>query len=174
MLFVGNYRHPPNGDAVCYFVREILPLIRREIPDAEFCVAGSNTHLLNAQVTAEGNGVRMFGYVPDIRTCYRSAALFVAPILTGTGMRVKLLEALSMGMAVVATPLAAQGFRSTQGRVMVTAATPSAFAERTVELLRNSTLRSNLGANARRMIQEQYDWSVIERQFLDLVEGVRD
>src|SRR5262245_33235402 len=81
MLFVGNYRHPPNRDAVCFFVREVLPLIRLEIPDAEFCIAGSNAHLLNPQVTQEVDGVRVAGYVPDIRTCYRSAALFVAPIL---------------------------------------------------------------------------------------------
>jgi len=170
MLFVGNYRHPPNGEAVYFFVREVLPLIRREVPDAEFCIAGNNAHLLNPQIVGEAEGVRVAGYVPDIRSCYRSAALFVAPILTGTGMRVKLLEALSMGMAVVATPLAAQGFRSTHGQVMLTAGTAEGFAEQTAELLRNPELRSSLGANARRMIQEQYDWNVIGRQFLDLVE----
>jgi glycosyltransferase involved in cell wall biosynthesis len=88
-------------------------------------------------------------------------------------MRVKLLEALSMARAVVATPLAAQGFHSSQGRVMETAATAEAFAERVVELLRNPDLRAELGANARRMIQERYDWNVIESQFLDLVEAPR-
>jgi len=170
MLFVGNYRHPPNGDAIYFFVREVLPLIRREVPDAEFCIAGSNAQLLDRRAVEEA-GVRVAGYVPDIRACYCSAAVFVAPILSGTGMRVKLLEALSMGMAVVATPLAAQGFRSTHGRVMLTAGTAGAFAEHTVELLRNPELRSSLGANARQMIQEQYDWNVIGRQFLDLVEG---
>ena len=174
MLFVGNYRHPPNGDAVHFFVRDVLPLVRREVPDAEFCIAGSNTQLLNQRVVGEAEGVRVVGYIPDIRSCYRSAALFVAPILTGTGMRVKLLEALSMGMAIVATPLAAQGFQSTHGEVMLTAETAEAFAEQTVKLLRNLELRSNLGASARRMIQERYDWNVIGHQFLDLVEASRD
>ena len=171
MLFVGNYRHPPNGDAIHFFVREVLPLIRQEIPDADFCIAGSNAHLLNQRVVGQADGVRVAGYVPDIRSCYRSAALFVAPILTGTGMRVKLLEALSMGKAVVATPLAAQGFCSTHGQAMLTAETAEAFAEQAVKLLRNPELRSSLGANARQMIQEQYDWNVIGRQFLDLVEA---
>jgi glycosyltransferase involved in cell wall biosynthesis len=173
MLFVGNYRHPPNGDAVHFFVREVLPLVRREVPDAEFCIAGSNSQLLNQKVVAE-EGVRVIGYVPDIRSCYRGAALFVAPILTGTGMRVKLLEALSMGMAVVATPLAAQGFPSTCEPMMLTTDTPETFAEQTVKLLRNPGLRSNLGTRARQMIQERYDWNVIGRQFLDLVEASRD
>jgi polysaccharide biosynthesis protein PslH len=171
MLFVGNYRHPPNRDATYFFVREVLPIIRREVPDAQFCVAGSNAHLLDERVVGVADGVRVAGYVPDIRSCYRSAALFVAPILTGTGMRVKLLEALSMGMAVVATPLAAHGFRSAHGPAMLTAGTAEAFAEHVVKLLSHPELRRNLGGNARQMIQEQYDWSVIGREFLDLVEA---
>ena len=170
MLFVGNYRHPPNGDAVHFFVRDVLPRIRQQVPDAEFWIAGSNAQLLNQRIVGGADGVRVVGYVSDVRSCYRSATLFVAPILSGTGMRVKLLEALSMGMAVVATPLAARGFRSTHGAVMRTATTAGAFAEEVVTLLRNPELRSNLGANARQMIKAQYDWNVIGRQFLDLVE----
>ena len=170
MLFVGNYRHPPNGEAVHFFVREVLPRIRQEVPDAEFCIAGSNVSLLDQQMLAHAEGVRVVGYVPDIRRCYRSAEVFVAPIFAGTGMRVKLLEALSMGMAVVVTPLAAQGFLAKDGQAMLTAHDAEAFAEKTVELLRNPGHRSSLGTNARRMIQEQYDWNVIGRQFLDLVE----
>jgi glycosyltransferase involved in cell wall biosynthesis len=173
MLFVGNYRHPPNREAVDYFVRKVLPLIRRETPDAEFWIVGSNAHLLDKGV-GEADGVQVAGFVQDVRMCYRSAALFVAPILSGTGMRVKLLEALSMGMAVIATPLAAQGFGSAQGQAMLTAGSAEAFAEQAVALLRNPERRSSLGSNARRMIQEQYDWKVIERQFLDLVELPRD
>jgi glycosyltransferase involved in cell wall biosynthesis len=173
MLFLGNFRHPPNVEAVYFFVRQVFPLVRREIPDAEFCIAGANSQLLDQDTVGSTEGVQVAGYVPDIRPCYRSAALFVAPILAGTGMRVKLLEALSMARAVVATPLAAQGFHSSQGRVMETAATAEAFAERVVELLRNPDLRAELGANARRMIQERYDWNVIESQFLDLVEAPR-
>ncbi|MCI0423071.1 MAG: glycosyltransferase family 4 protein [Acidobacteria bacterium] len=171
ILFVGNFRHPPNGDAVYFFVREVLPAVRREIPDAEFWIAGSNAHLLDQRILAGAEGVRVAGYVPDIRSCYSSAALFVAPILTGTGMRVKLLEAFSMGMAVVATPLAAQGFRSAHHEVMLTARTAESFAAETVRLLKNPQLRRILGANARQMIQEKYDWSVIGRKFLELVEA---
>jgi glycosyltransferase involved in cell wall biosynthesis len=173
MLFVGNYRHPPNCDAVHFFVRDVLPRILQQVPDAEFWIAGSNAHLLNQRIVGGADGVRVVGYVSDVRSCYRSAALFVAPILSGTGMRVKLLEALSMGMAGVATPLAAQGFRFTHGAVMRTATTAEAFSEEVVTLLRNPELRSNLGAAARQMIKEQYDWNVIGRQFLDLVEAPR-
>ncbi|MBM3801019.1 MAG: glycosyltransferase [Acidimicrobiia bacterium] len=173
MLFVGNFRHPPNVQAVYFFIRQIFPLIRREIPDAEFCIAGANAQLLDESIVRSAEGVQMSGYVPDIRSCYRSAALFVAPILAGTGMRVKLLEALSMARAVVATPLAAQGFQSNQDRVMETAASAEAFAQIAVELLRNPELRGDIGAKARRMIQKRYDWNVIGSQFLDLVEAPR-
>jgi glycosyltransferase involved in cell wall biosynthesis len=85
-------------------------------------------------------------------------------------MRVKLLEALSMGMAVAATPLAAQGFHCEAGDALLVADTPERFVAATVRLLKDLKLRKTLGKNARRMIQEKYDWKVIARQFLDLVE----
>src|SRR5262245_1307940 len=171
MLFVGNYRHPPNREAVHFFVSEVFPRVRHEVPDAEFWIAGSNTPLLDHRA-CEADGVRVAGYVPDIRRCYRDAALFVAPIRSGTGMRVKLLEAFSMGMAVVGTPLAAHGFQSAAANVMLKAATAEDFALETIRLLRDPQLRSKLGVNARRMIQDYFDWSALGPQFLELVEDV--
>jgi len=172
MLFVGSYRHPPNREAVHFFIREVFPHIRHEVINAEFWIAGSNAQLLDQRVVCGTEGVTVAGYVPDIRTCYRDAALFVAPIRRGTGMRVKLLEAFSMRMAVVRTPLAAHGFQSAGGNVMLTATTTEDFALETIRLLRDPQLRSTLGANARRMIQDYYDWSALGPKFLELVEGV--
>jgi len=172
MLFVGNYRHPPNREAVHFFIREVFPRIRHEVTDAEFWIAGSNTQLLDQRVVFQTKGVTVAGYVADIRPCYRNAALFVAPIRSGTGMRVKLLEAFSMGMAVVGTPLAAHGFQSAGANVMLKATTAADFAAETIRLLRDSQLRKSLGANARRMIQDYFDWSALGPKFLELVEGV--
>ena len=172
MLFVGNYRHPPNREAVHFFIREVFPRIRHEVTNAEFWIAGSNAQLLDQRVICGTEGVTVAGYVPDIRPCYRDAALFVAPIRSGTGMRVKLLEAFSMGMAVVGTPLAAHGFQSAGANVMLKATTAEDFALETIRLLRDPQLRSTLGANARRMIQDYYDWSALGPKFLELVEGV--
>jgi glycosyltransferase involved in cell wall biosynthesis len=170
MLFVGNYRHTPNRDAVYLFVNRILPGIRQEVPGAELWVVGGNAEMLDQTLLKASNGVHVAGYLNDVRSCYRSSAVFVAPILTGTGMRVKLLEALSMGMAVAATPLAAQGFDCEGKGALLVADTPERFVAATVRLLKDLKLRKTLGENARRMIQEKYDWKVIAPQFLDLVE----
>ena len=171
LLFVGNYRHTPNREAVHYFAREILPRIHRVIPDVEFCVVGANADMLDRHTLSQTGKVKVIGYVKDIRTCYQEAALFVAPIRTGSGMRVKLLEAFSMGMAVVASPLATYGFTVKNEDHLLQAPTSESFAAQTIRLLQDPCLRLRLGSNARKMIQEHYDWKVIEPQFLELVES---
>ncbi len=171
ILFVGNYRHPPNADAVYFFAEEVLPRIRELVPEAEFSVVGGNTSLLDLKRLDPSRGIRVVGYVDDIRTAYEGATVFVAPIRTGTGMRVKILEALSMGMAVVATRLAAQGFQTQTDPVLLVADDPESLAAETVRVLKDAVLQRNLGDQARRLIVERFDWQVLEAEFLGLVEA---
>lgn len=170
LLYVGNYRHPPNREAVNYFAREIFPLVRERIPEAEFCVAGAGVDLLDRESLEATGPVRISGYVPDVRTCYGEASVFVAPIRTGSGMRVKLLEAFSMGLPVVASPLAVFGFDARPEEHFLLAESPQTFADQIVRLLGNPLERAALGARARKMIQSRYDWKVLAPQFLNLVE----
>ena len=171
LLFVGNYRHPPNRESVYAMVERVLPAVLRWVPEAEFRVVGGNTEMLDRERLARHPNVRLLGYVDDLRACYRECAVFAAPILSGNGMRVKLLEALSMGMAVVTTPLGAQGFRVRHGEELMIAGSPEAFAAATAELLQDGRRRAELGSRARELIRERYDWSVVGRQFLDVVEA---
>jgi polysaccharide biosynthesis protein PslH len=171
LLFVGNYRHPPNREAVYHFAKEILPRIHQVLPRAEFCVVGANTHLLDRQALTETDRIQVVGYLKDIRTAYQEAQVFVAPIQSGNGMRVKLLEALSMGMAVVASPLASSGFCTIDEEYLLLANNPDEFAAQTVRLLDDPLLCDRVGTNARRVIKAHYDWKVIETQFLELVES---
>ncbi len=171
LLFVGNYRHPPNRESVYAMAERVLPTVLRQDPDAEFWVVGGNSEMLDRERLSRHPGVRLQGYVRDLRAVYGQCALFAAPILSGNGMRVKLLEALSMGMAVVTTPLGAQGFRVRHGEELMIAGSPEAFAAATVELLHDSRRRAELGSRARELIRERYDWRVIGRQFLDVVEA---
>lgn len=171
LLFVGNYRHPPNRESVYTMAERILPEVLRQDPEAEFWVVGGNTEMLDRERLSPHPRVRLQGYVQDLRAVYGQCAVFAAPILSGNGMRVKLLEALSMGMAVVTTPLGAQGFRVRHGEELLIADSPEAFAAATAELLRDSRRRAELGSRARELIRERYDWNVIGRQFLDVVEA---
>ena len=171
LLFVGNYRHTPNQESVHYMADRVLPKVLRQVPEAEFCVVGGNTEMLDRERLDRHPAVCLRGYVEDLRPLYRECAVFAAPILSGNGMRVKLLEALSMGMAVVTTPLGAQGFQVRHGRELLIADSPEAFAAAVVELLQDSRRRSELGSRARQLIRKRYDWSVIGRDFLDVVEA---
>ena len=170
MLFVGNYRHKPNRESVYYFVRDVLPQIHLRIPEAEFWVVGANADMLDTDLLRANPKVRVEGYVEDIRPVYQDCAVFVAPILLGNGMRVKLLEAFSMGMAVVASSLGVQGFCTQEGEQLLVADSTESFVSNTIQLLQNKALCVDLGSKARKLIREHYDWSVIGEQFLDLVE----
>lgn len=171
LLFVGNYRHPPNRESVYTMAERVLPQVLRQVPEAEFRVVGGNAEMLDREKLCRHPRVRLQGYVEDLRSVYRECAVFAAPILSGNGMRVKLLEALSMGMAVVTTPLGAQGFPVRHGEELMIAGSPEAFAAAAVELLQDGRRRAELGSRARELILERYDWSVIGRQFLDVVEA---
>lgn len=170
MLFVGNYRHKPNRESVYYFVRDVLPQIHQRVPEAEFWVVGANADMLDTNILHANPKVRVEGYVEDIRPIYQDCAVFVAPIFSGNGMRVKLLEAFSMGMAVVASSLGAQGFCTQGGEQLLIADSTESFVSNTIQLLQNKNLCVDLGSKARKLIREHYDWSVIGEQFLDLVE----
>jgi len=171
LLFVGNYRHTPNREAVYHFAKEILPRVQQVFPQAVFCVVGANTHLLDRRTLAETDRVQVVGYVEDIRAYYEEAQVFVAPIQSGNGMRVKLLEALSMGMAVVASPLASSGFSTMDEEYLLLASNPDEFGAQTLRLLNDPLLRERIGRNARKAITAHYDWKVIETKFLELVES---
>lgn len=171
LLFVGNYRHPPNREAVLFFVQKILPQLQAHFANVEFFVAGANTALFDRSLMDASSAAHLLGYLPDIRPAYDQADIFVAPLRSGNGMRVKLLEAFSMGKAVVATRLAAAGFSVKPEEHLLLAETAEEFVNQISRLLRNPSFRAQLGANARRMIRENYDWNVLRPRFLELVEN---
>ena len=108
MLFVGSFRHDPNRVALDWFVREALPAILRREPRARLVVAGSEPPPAHAYADYAAN-LDMLGYVEDIREPLAKYAVFVCPILSGSGVRVKLLEAFAAGIPVVSTSVGAEG-----------------------------------------------------------------
>src|SRR5207247_8792011 len=125
----------PNEDAILYFLDEILPAIRREIPAVSFTVAGRNpTPRLRSAAAA--SGVRVTGTVDDIRPHIAEAAVYVVPLRIGGGTRLKLFEALAMGKAVVSTQIGAEGLPVTAWRHIGAAGDPGAFASTIVHYYR--------------------------------------
>lgn len=151
MLFVGGFGHPPNRDAVHWFVTEILPRIRARIPDATFRVVGAKPP---PDITAlDGTpGVQIVGFVPDTGPYLDAAAVSVAPLRYGAGMKGKVTEALSAGLPVVTTAAGAQGLRAVSGEHLIVADEASTFAAAVIQLLQDPDRAARLGANGQRHI----------------------
>lgn len=159
LVFIGYYEHSPNTDAAVWFVREILPLIRREVPECQLFLVGSYPTPPVLEL-ARVPGVTVTGRVPDLRTWLQRATAFVAPIRLGGGMRGKVVEALAAGRAVVSTRVGAAGLVAEDGRHLLLADDPAEFAAKTVSVLRDQGLRRRLGAAAAALVRQHYDWSI--------------
>ncbi|HKU63109.1 MAG TPA: glycosyltransferase [Gemmatimonadales bacterium] len=147
VLFVGSYSHPPNADAAERLVRGIFPPVRRELPEAALSIVGADPPAGLGQ--RGGEGVEVTGRVPDVTPYLDAAAVFAAPLRLGGGMRVKVLEALAAGKAVVASPRAVDGLSVANGKQVVLAETDEEFATAIVELLREPQRRLELARRAR-------------------------
>jgi polysaccharide biosynthesis protein PslH len=156
VLFVGNFRHPPNVDAAVRLARGIFPRVRQRYPEAMLYVVGA--HPPAALRDAAGPNVVITGYVPDLNPHLDRAAVVVAPLRHGGGMRVKVLEALAAGKAVVASPLAATGISVSDGVQLVLAETDQQFSQQILRLLDAPRERAALAARARRWARAELDW----------------
>ncbi len=160
LVFTGTMDFRPNVDAVLWFAREVLPLVQVEVPDVHLYVVGQRPHP-RLQPLQRNPAVTVTGWVEDVRPYIAEAELYVAPLRMGGGTRLKLLEAMAMGKAVVATRLGAEGYPLTDGREAVLADKPADFAEKVVSLLRSPPRRAALGERARVFVEERYDWRAI-------------
>jgi glycosyltransferase involved in cell wall biosynthesis len=142
-------------DGIRWFVRAVLPQIRRERPDVEFDVLGANPP---AEMLAwnANRGVRVAGYVEDPSPFLASAGVFVVPLLAGGGMRVKILTAMAQGLPVVTTTIGCEGIGAVHGRHLLVADTPSDFAAATLRILAQPRLAEELGLNGRRLVEDRY------------------
>jgi len=147
-------------DAVVWFVREVLPLLRDEKPELRFWVVGQNPHARLAAFSANP-GVLLTGRVDDVRPYIAAAGVYVVPLRIGGGTRLKVLEAMAMGKAIVSTRLGCEGFDLVPGQDLVVADSPAEFAAATLALLADADRRERLGRAARRFAASRYDWSAI-------------
>lgn len=160
VVFTGKMDFRPNVDAALWFVQEVLPLVRRESPKTRFWIVGKDPHPRLAPL-ADEPAVELTGWVEDTRPYFAGAGVYAIPLRIGGGTRLKVLEAMAMGKAIVSTRLGCEGFDLEPGQELVVADTPADFAAAVLVLLRNPEHRERLGRAARRFAGSRYDWRII-------------
>lgn len=160
LVFTGKMDYRPNVDAVLWFVEAVLPLITAEAPAAHFYVVGQKPHARLA-VLADHPAVTVTGRVPDVRPYIAGAGVYVVPLRIGGGTRLKVLEAMAMGQAIVSTRLGCDGFPFEDGREVSFADDPAAFAASVLDLLNDRARAAALGQQARAYVAAHYGWDAI-------------
>lgn len=147
VTFVGNMNYPPNIDSACFLVREIMPLVWKELPHAKVTIAGANPH--PKVKTLQSERVSVSGWIDDIRECYAATRVFVAPMRMGTGLQNKLLEAMAMGIASVTTPISAAPLGGTAGTEILVGSTAEELSALITGLLKDDARRASVANNGR-------------------------
>jgi len=171
LVFNGALTYSANYDAMRYFLAEIYPLIQQQLPDVSLTITGSTSGVDLAGLLLDGS-VHLSGYVDDVRPLVAGAWVCVVPLRQGGGTRLKILEAMALGTPVISTTKGAEGLAATPERDLLLANEPAEFAAQVVRLARDPGLRARLAYNARRLVEERYDWAAIGARFVDLVEAV--
>ena len=172
VVFVGTLSYYPNHDGLLFFLREVMPLVRRLHPSARLEIVGTSPSADLLRFAA--HDVTFTGFVEDVRPHLARASVVIAPLRIGGGTRLKILEAMAMAAPVVSTSLGAEGLAVTSGRELILADTAEAFASETVRVLRDDALGEKLGRAGRRLVETSYDWRASARVLEDLYRRVAD
>jgi len=159
LLFLGSLDWQPNRDALLYLLREILPRLQATNPQAKLRVVGRQPGTRLREQVEGFPGVEWVGEVPEIRPYFARAAVVLVPLRIGGGSRIKILESLSMGKAVVATRIGAEGLEVVSGVHCLVADSPEDFSRCIARLLDDPKLAAKLGGKGRELVVQQYDWS---------------
>jgi glycosyltransferase involved in cell wall biosynthesis len=162
MLFVGSFRHLPNQAGLAWFTSEVLPVVCAARPEARLVIVGSDPPPPHAFSSLEH--IQLHGSVEDIREVLGRYAVFVCPVLSGSGVRVKLLEAFACGIPVVSTRLGAEGLASEDGDVCALADDAGEFAAKILALLADTEAAAAMASRARAEVERNWDMAKVTHQ----------
>jgi glycosyltransferase involved in cell wall biosynthesis len=166
LIFTGSFRYVANHEAMSWFLQEVFPLIQARLPDTKLTITGDHCDL----PLPPAPNVTLTGFVDDVWSLIAGSWISVAPLRSGGGTRVKILEAMALGTPVVATSKGAEGLDVRHGEHILIADTPERYASAVIQLLQDAALRKRLAENAYQVVQADYDWNAVRPRFLDVVE----
>lgn len=161
VLSIGTMSWPPNIDAIEFFTKDIFPLVKSRVPDTKLFVVGSNPPESIKKLPKQDSSIEVTGFVEDLASVASHAAVFVVPLRSGSGLRVKILNAMAMGLPVVSTSVGCEGIGAKNEKQLLIADTPEAFANAVVRLISDFDLRQQLGQAGKQFVIQNYSWSSI-------------
>lgn len=168
IVFTGSMDWLPNEDAMQYFIRDVLPLIREAIPDVSLTIVGRNPYASLVEFSRRDARIIVTGRVDDVRPYIERAAAYIVPIRIGGGTRLKIYEAMAMEKPVVSTTIGAEGLPVNDGQELLLADTPAAFSAAVVRLLTTPDFAHGLGERAALAVRRQFGWERVTARFAEL------
>jgi polysaccharide biosynthesis protein PslH len=169
LLFVGNYDYLPNVDAALVLAEQILPEVRRQMPEARLQLVGNAPP--PKLLALQSDYLEVTGRVEDIRPYYAQATVFVCPLRIGAGIKNKLLEALAMRLPIVANALSIEGIAAKHGETLLVAEIET-MAATIVKLLQDKGLQLRLSVNSRALIESHYSWQTVAEAYRQLYQSL--
>lgn len=163
LVFSGAMGWQPNAEAMIAFCHHIFPAVLAQHPTTQLTIVGLQPPPAVRQLANQAN-IHVTGFVPDVRPYIAAATVYIAPLRLGSGTRLKILEALAMGKAVVSTTIGAEGLAVTAGRELLIADDNQTFAQAISHLLANAPLRHQLGQAGRQLVTTHYHWQTLASQ----------
>jgi sugar transferase (PEP-CTERM/EpsH1 system associated) len=170
LVFTGSMDWLPNEDAMQYFIKEIMPRVRREVPDVTLTIVGRDPFPSLIEQSRRDPSITVTGRVEDVRPYMERAAGYVVPIRIGGGTRLKIYEAMAMEQPIVSTTVGAEGLPVRDGEELLLADTPDEFAAAVVSVLTDDALARSLGARAATVVREHHGWEEVAGRFAEACE----
>lgn len=170
VVFVGALDYDPCEKGVWFFCTQILQRLRRYVPDVRFVAVGRNPSLRLRRLAASDEGIVLTGRVDDVRPFVRAASVSVAPLLSGSGTRLKILESLAAGTPVVTTTMGVEGIKAVSGEHLLVADEPEAFALAVRSIIADESLAGRLRRQGRELVESEYGWPPICDRLLEVYE----
>ncbi|MBV9848276.1 MAG: glycosyltransferase [Armatimonadetes bacterium] len=172
LLSIGTMDWPPNVESLLWFYGSVYPQIRAAVPDVKLNIVGADPVDKIRRLAREDKSVSVSGYVQDVRPTAADCAAFIVPLRSGSGMRVKILNAMAMALPVVSTTVGVEGIAATHRKDILVADTPDEFARECIRLLRDPERGTEIGAAARKLVEEHYSWEAIGKELLAVYDHV--
>ena len=163
-MYSGLIGWKPNEDAVLYFYDKIYSLLKEKLPDVKWFIVGKNPRQIIQKLSVHDQSITVTGTVPEVKPYIEKCHVVVVPLRVGSGTRLKILEAMALGRAVVSTSIGCEGLEVTHGKNILIADEPQDFATQVVRLFNDEVLRRRIVNNARQLVESTYDWEIIEKK----------